>query len=123
METQKFCLKLEFCVLDTLIKLLMGSGRIITLEPMWGGLLRPTCCSFLGFFALRPQRGSAAERAGLQRRLITAERGHCCGLPCLSASCSSRLNSYTLYRSDQQEERTKHMRPVLNLKNAGSKHR
>lgn len=33
METQKFCLKLEFCVLGTL----MGSGR----EPMRDGLLRP----------------------------------------------------------------------------------
>uniref|UniRef100_A0A671MU03 Histone deacetylase n=2 Tax=Sinocyclocheilus anshuiensis TaxID=1608454 RepID=A0A671MU03_9TELE len=77
---------------------------------MWGGLLRPTCCRFL---ALGSQQGSAAERAGLQRQLITAERGHCCGLPCLSASCSSRLNSYTLFRSDQREERTKHMRHGL----------
>ncbi len=67
-----------------------------------------TCCRFLRFLALGTQRGSAVERAGLQRQLITAERGHCCGLPCLS---SSRLNSYTLYRSDQQQERTKHTAP------------
>ncbi len=54
METQKFCLKLEFCVLGTLIK--------------WGGLLRPI-----------PAAGSSGSSlsgpSGVQRRSVLGYRG------------------------------------------------
>ncbi len=65
METQKFCLKLEFCVLGTLIKILMGSGHIVTRELMRGGLL--------------PAAGSSGSSlsgpSGVQRWSVLGYRG------------------------------------------------
>lgn len=90
-------------------------------ELMWGGLLWLTCCRFLRFLTLWPQRGSVPERAGLQRQLITAEWGHCCGLSCSSASCSSGLISRRRERNTCALSSTWKMQ-VVNRNKKASRH-